>query len=69
LDLLPPPTIINKEECIVHRDFSKNLQKPMGELADAFLYLGLRISGSTSKCPPILRWSGLRFTAALTDRT
>lgn len=37
---LPPPTMINKDECIVHRDFPKNLQKKMEDLVDAFLYLG-----------------------------
>jgi hypothetical protein len=26
---LPPPTMINKDECIVHRDFPKNLQQPL----------------------------------------
>jgi hypothetical protein len=30
----------SKDECIVHRDFPKNLQKKMEDLVDAFLYLG-----------------------------
>jgi hypothetical protein len=37
---LPPPTMIDKEECIVHRSFPKQLQKPVEDLVDAFLYLG-----------------------------
>jgi hypothetical protein len=37
---LPPPTMINKDDCSVHNDFPKNLQKPMEDLVDAFLYLG-----------------------------
>lgn len=36
---LPPPTLIDKD-CNVHTDFSKELQKPMADLVDAFLYLG-----------------------------
>ena len=36
---LPPPTLIDKE-CNVHHDFPKELQKTMGELVDALLYLG-----------------------------
>jgi hypothetical protein len=37
---LPPPTLINKDECSVHNEFPKSLQKPMEDLVDAFLYLG-----------------------------
>jgi hypothetical protein len=37
---LPPPTTINKDDCSVHNEFPKNLQKPMEDLVDAFLYLG-----------------------------
>lgn len=36
---LPPPTLIN-QDCVVHKDFPKHLQKPMEDLVDAFLYLG-----------------------------
>jgi len=36
---LPPPTLIDTD-CNVHRDFPKELQKTMGELVDALLYLG-----------------------------
>ena len=36
---LPPPTRID-QDCNVHHDFPKVLQKPMEELVDAFLYLG-----------------------------
>jgi hypothetical protein len=37
---LPPPTMVDKDDCTVHNDFPKNLQKPMEELVDGFLYLG-----------------------------
>ncbi len=37
---LPPPTRINKDDCTVHNEFSKVLQKPVEDLVDAFLYLG-----------------------------
>ena len=37
--LLPPGTVI-KDDCSVHNDFPKSLQKPMEDLVDAFLYLG-----------------------------
>jgi hypothetical protein len=37
---LPPPLMINKDECIVRNEFPKQLQKPMEDLVDAFLYLG-----------------------------
>jgi hypothetical protein len=36
---LPPPIRID-QDCIVHHEFPKGLQKPMEELVDAFLYLG-----------------------------
>jgi hypothetical protein len=36
---LPPPTRID-QDCNVHYDFPKHLQKPMEQLVDAFLYLG-----------------------------
>jgi hypothetical protein len=36
---LPPPFMID-QDCNVHNDFPKPLQKPMEELVDAFLYLG-----------------------------
>ncbi len=36
---LPPPTLID-QDCNVHYDFPKHLQKPMEDLVDAFLYLG-----------------------------
>ena len=43
---LPPPTRID-QDCNVHHEFPKALQKPMEDLVDAFLYLGpqdLRLS-------------------------
>jgi hypothetical protein len=36
---LPPPTLID-EACNVHHDFPTELQKPMEDLVDAFLYIG-----------------------------
>jgi hypothetical protein len=36
---LPPPTRID-QDCNVHREFPKALQKPMEDLVDAFLYFG-----------------------------
>ena len=36
---LPPLTFIDKD-CNVHNEFPKELQKPMADLVDAFLYLG-----------------------------
>jgi len=36
---LPPPTLID-EACNVHHDFPTQLQKPMEDLVDAFLYIG-----------------------------
>ncbi len=36
---LPPSTRID-QDCNVHSDFPKHLQKPMEDLVDAFLYLG-----------------------------
>jgi hypothetical protein len=36
---LPPPTLID-EDCKVHNDFPKQLQKNMGQLVDVLLYLG-----------------------------
>jgi hypothetical protein len=35
-----PPGITIDQDCNVHRDFPKALQKPMDEFVDAFLYLG-----------------------------
>jgi hypothetical protein len=35
-----PPGIRIDQDCIVHHEFPKALQKPMEELVDAFLYLG-----------------------------
>jgi hypothetical protein len=32
--------MINKNECVVHNDFLKGLQRPTQYLVDAFLYLG-----------------------------
>jgi hypothetical protein len=37
---LPPPMMMNKDECIIHQDFPEKLRKPMEKLVDAFLYLG-----------------------------
>jgi hypothetical protein len=37
---LPPPTRITEEDCAVHHEFPKVLQRPMQDLVDAFLYLG-----------------------------
>jgi hypothetical protein len=37
---LPPGTRINKDDCSVHNDFPRSLQRPMEDLVDAFLYLG-----------------------------
>jgi hypothetical protein len=37
---IPPPTRIDEEDCKVHNEFPKPLQKPMEDLVDAFLYLG-----------------------------
>jgi hypothetical protein len=36
----PPPLMINKDECVVHNEFPKGLQRPTQRLVDAFLYLG-----------------------------
>jgi hypothetical protein len=36
---LPPPTLID-QDCNVHNDFPKELQKNMAQLVDALLYLG-----------------------------
>jgi hypothetical protein len=36
---IPPPTRID-QDCKVHHEFPKVLQKPMEDLVDAFLYLG-----------------------------
>jgi hypothetical protein len=36
---LPPLTMIDKD-CNVHNHFPNNLQRPMADLVDAFLYLG-----------------------------
>jgi hypothetical protein len=36
---IPPSTRID-QDCNVHHDFAKHLQKPMEDLVDAFLYLG-----------------------------
>jgi hypothetical protein len=35
----PPPTMMDRD-CNMHHEFPKRLQKPMGDLVDAFLYLG-----------------------------
>ncbi len=35
----PPPTLIDKD-CNIHNEFPKQLQKPIADLVDAFLYLG-----------------------------
>jgi len=35
----PPPIMFDKD-CTLHNDFPKELQKPMEDLVDAFLYLG-----------------------------
>jgi hypothetical protein len=37
---LPPATRIDEKDCSVHKEFPKQLQKPMEELVDALLYLG-----------------------------
>jgi hypothetical protein len=36
----PPPMMINDQDCSLHNEFPKNLQKPMEGLVDAVLYLG-----------------------------
>ena len=36
----PPPVMVNKDECVVHNEFPKSLQRPTRYLLDAFLYLG-----------------------------
>jgi hypothetical protein len=36
----PPPMMINDKDCSLHNEFPKDLQKPMADLVDAFLYLG-----------------------------
>jgi hypothetical protein len=38
-NFLPPPMRID-QDCNVHKDFPKHLQKPMEDLVDALLYLG-----------------------------
>ena len=38
-DFLPPQIVVD-DDCHVHTEFPKSLQKPMEELVDAFLYLG-----------------------------
>lgn len=47
----PPPTTIHEEDCSVHRDFPKRLQKPMADLVDAFLYLGPQELGLKEQIP------------------
>lgn len=37
---LPPPMRVSKGDCTLHNEFPKNLQNPMEDLVDAFLYLG-----------------------------
>jgi hypothetical protein len=37
---IPAPIRIDEKDCNMHRDFLKELQKPMEDLVDAFLYLG-----------------------------
>jgi hypothetical protein len=39
-DFFPPSILIDEKDCTVHREVPKGLQKPMGNLVDAFLYLG-----------------------------
>ena len=38
--IMPPPSRIQEDDCSVHHEFPKALQKPLEELVDAFLYLG-----------------------------
>jgi hypothetical protein len=38
-----PPTVWTDNDCNVHDEFTKNEQKPMADLVDAFLYLGPQI--------------------------
>jgi hypothetical protein len=37
---LPPPIRIDFQDCTVHHEFPKPLQKPMENFVDVFLYLG-----------------------------
>jgi hypothetical protein len=37
---LPPPTRITEEDCAVHHELPKVLQRPLEDLVDGFLYLG-----------------------------
>lgn len=52
---LPPATRID-QDCNVHREFPKALQKPMGDLADAFLYFGPQDLRLAEKIPRISLW-------------
>jgi hypothetical protein len=47
---IPPPTRID-QDCNVHREYTKELQKPMEDLVDAFLYLGPQDLRLTEKIP------------------
>jgi hypothetical protein len=47
---LPPLTMIDKD-CNVHNHFPKNLQRPMADLVDAFLYLGPQDLRLTEQMP------------------
>lgn len=47
---LPPPTMIDMN-CKVHHEFPKELQKPMADLVDAFLYLGPQSLSLAEKTP------------------
>ena len=47
------------KDCNVHNEFPKNLQKPMADLVDAFLYLGPQDLRLRSKCPLILLWMSI----------
>lgn len=37
---ISPPVLVDEVNCEVHREFPKQVQKPMQQLVDAFLYLG-----------------------------
>ena len=52
LSRFPPPMItIREDDCTVHREFPKMLQKPMEDSVDAFLYLGPRDLRLREKLP------------------
>jgi hypothetical protein len=48
---LPPPMRVSEDDCTVHNEFPKSLQKPMENLVDAFLYLGPQDLRLTEKMP------------------